>query len=53
VYSDSNPKIDIYLKGVYQYSTNWSKTCKEAKQKFLDRNPNAMEKDVKCKIDKR
>ncbi len=33
-------KIDIYLKtlkGFYQYecSTTWSKTCKEAKEKFL------------------
>jgi len=33
-------KIDIYLKncqGFYQYecSTNWSKTCKEAKRRFL------------------
>ena len=33
-------KIDIYLKnlrGFWQYecSTNWSKTCKEAKYKFL------------------
>jgi hypothetical protein len=33
-------KIDIYLKnlrGFYQYecSTNWSKTCKEAKTNFL------------------
>jgi hypothetical protein len=35
-------KIDIYLKnlrGFWQYecSTNWSKTCKEAKQKFLNK----------------
>ena len=35
-----NKKIDILLKdlkGNYQYecSTNWSKTCKEAKEKFL------------------
>ena len=33
-------KIDIYLKnlkGFWQYecSTNWSKTCKEAKEKML------------------
>jgi len=33
-------KIDVYLrnlKGFWQYecSTNYSKTCKEAKQKFL------------------
>lgn len=36
-------KIDIYLKnlkGFYQYecSTNWSKTCKEAKNKFLNKH---------------
>jgi len=36
-------KIDIYLRnlrGMYAYecSTTWSKTCKEAKQKFLYRH---------------
>lgn len=35
-------KINIYLKdlkGFYRYesSTNWSKTCKEAKAKFLEK----------------
>jgi hypothetical protein len=24
------PKIDIYFDGVYNYTTTWSKTCKEA-----------------------
>lgn len=28
-------KINIYYKGVYICSTNQSKTCKEAKEKFI------------------
>ena len=30
-----NPKIDIYVNGNYQCSTNQSKSCAEAKRKFL------------------
>ena len=36
-------KIDIYLKSLngnyaYECSTNWYKTCKEAKQSFLNKH---------------
>lgn len=34
-YRDSNPKIDIFVRGKYECSTNWAKTCKEAKASFL------------------
>ena len=41
-------KIDIFLKNArgfwqYEYSTNWSKTCKEAKERFL-RKENYLDK---------
>lgn len=29
-------KIDIFFKGVYLYSTNKSKTCKKAKERFIN-----------------
>jgi hypothetical protein len=52
VYSEKNPKIDIYVKGVYQCSTNWSKTCKEAKDKYLSKNPQLKTELVKAKKSK-
>jgi hypothetical protein len=50
-------KIDIYLrnlKGFWQYetSTNGSKTCKEAKQKFLLRENYLDDSQVKAKFAK-
>jgi hypothetical protein len=48
MYRQSNPKIDVYVSGVYQYSTNWSATCKEAKTKHLEKNPTIDEHKVKC-----
>lgn len=34
-YKDSNPKIDIYYKGSYVGSTNWYKTCRDAKEAYI------------------
>jgi hypothetical protein len=33
-YHDSNPKIDVFANGVYQYSTNYFTRCKDAKLAF-------------------
>ena len=30
------PKIDLYVDSTYVASTTWSRTCKEAVQRFLD-----------------
>ena len=40
-------KIDIHFKGQYVCSTNSSKTCKEAKQKYLDRLNPSIEHGIK------
>jgi|GEM_PF-4223706 len=48
MYKDSNPKVDIYVGGIYQGSTNWSRTCKEAKEKYVTNNPNVNPDTVKC-----
>jgi len=50
-------KIDIYLKnlkGFYQYecSTNWSKTCKEAKNRFLNKHNYLDASQVKANFSK-
>lgn len=29
------PKIDIYVKGKYVCTTTWSRTCKEAKERYF------------------
>lgn len=52
MFRESNPKIDVYVGGVYKGSTNWSRTCKEAKKKYLDKNPTVNPDIVKCKIGK-
>lgn len=53
MYRESNPKIDVYADGVYQYSTNWSRTCKEAIQKFKDKKPTiARTKKITAIIDR-
>ena len=49
MYSSSNPKIDIYVKGVYVCSTNWSKTCKDAKLAYCHKHVEIDSNDVKCK----
>jgi hypothetical protein len=47
-------KIDIYLLNrgrktfVYECSTNWSKTCKEAKEKFLRKENYLSSEQVKA-----
>jgi len=28
------PKIDIYAQGIYQCSTTWAKSCKEARERY-------------------
>ncbi len=38
MYSEKNPKIDIYVDGYYQCSTNWSKTTSEAKRKYCQKH---------------
>ena len=39
MYNPSNPKIDLYLDGVYHASTNWAKTTKEAVINFKTNYP--------------
>ena len=31
------PKIDIFWYGKYTVTTTWAKTCKEAKQKYIEK----------------
>lgn len=31
------PKINIFVNGVYRCSTNWAKTCKEARERFIEK----------------
>lgn len=31
-------KIDLYLNGIYQASTTWSKSCKEALERYKQAN---------------
>jgi len=50
-------KIDIFLKDLkgfytYEISTNWSKTCKEAKSRFLKRHNYLDKTQVKAKFSK-
>jgi len=52
MYSPNNPKIDIYVKGVYVGSTNWSNTCIAAKVAYINKHPNVNPEDVKCKRSK-
>jgi len=41
-----NKKIDITFNGSYMCSTNASKTCKEAKEKFLKNQEKILENNV-------
>lgn len=45
-YSPKNPKIDIFVNGKYECSTNWYKTCKEAKAHFLLKHDEATDGKV-------
>jgi hypothetical protein len=33
------PKIELVYGGVYKGTTTWSKTCREAREKFIERHP--------------
>lgn len=48
------PKIDIMVKGRYVCSTTWVKTCREAKERFLECRPKEglTPKDVLCRFDR-
>jgi hypothetical protein len=46
-------KIDIFINDVYFCSTTWSKTCKEARQKFLEKHPKLLPGHVTCHFDKK
>ena len=50
-YNPRNPKIDVTYDGVYLYSTNWHRTCKQAKADHLAKNPKHDNKRVKAKKD--
>jgi len=44
------PKIDIFIDGVYDSSTTWAKSCKEAKEQFLLKYPNYTSEQVRCEF---
>lgn len=46
-YDPRNPKIDIYIDGHYNCSTNFSRTVKEAREKYLTKNKHLEPKTVK------
>lgn len=48
----NHPKIDIFVDGKYKASTTWSRTCKEAKEKYLENNPYIDPSQVKCFFDR-
>ena len=43
------PKIDIYLDGIYKYSTVQCKTCKDAIQKLLLAYPHYMSYKIQAR----
>ncbi len=49
-YNDSTKcyKIDIFVNKVYVCSTDQSKSCKQAKDRYLLKNDLLTSKDVKC-----
>jgi hypothetical protein len=46
------PKIEIFVDGKYKATTTWAKNCKEAKEKFLEQNPDISESQVRCSFKK-
>ena len=46
------PKIEIFVGGEYRATTSWAKSCKEAKEKFLEKNPTISPSEVKCEYKK-
>ena len=45
-------KIDVYLKGIYMYSTDIYKTCRAAKDNFIKDNPGINKLFVTANFDK-
>ena len=54
IYNDQTGcyKIDIFVNNEYFCSTDKSKTCKEAKKRFLDIYPKFKDSNIKCFFDK-
>jgi hypothetical protein len=44
-------KIDIYDSGGYICSTDWSKTCKQAVERYKERNPKQAENKIFGRFD--
>lgn len=44
-------KIDIFVNGNYHSSTDWNKTCKAAKSRFLEKYPKVKPEVVKAFFD--
>lgn len=47
------PKIEIFVDGEYKATTTWSKTCKEAIEKYKETHPEAKDKKVTANFDPR
>jgi len=45
-------KIDIYLNGKYDSSTNWASSLKQAKEKYLEKNKDVDASSVKTEYSK-
>ena len=43
-----NYKIDIFYNGMYKCSTDWSKTCKQAKERYFLLNSKLDKNLIKC-----
>jgi len=46
-------KIDIYVDGKYKSSTNWAKSCAEAKTRYLEKNKDIVPSSVRCNYSKK
>lgn len=49
----NNPKIDIYVDGVYRSTTTWARTCRIAKERFLNAYPDIDPAKVKANFQER
>ena len=49
-YGDSRdyPKIELVYAGKYVGTTTWSKTCREAREKYIERHPHLDPSKVKA-----
>jgi len=43
-------KIDVFVDGVYLWSTDWYKTCKAAKERAIELNPSINPKTISAKF---